>query len=92
MERLVVTSSCEVLTPEHLPKFFLSTGYGTGRSLDQAVSVNKIIPLKDAVENVEKQLIEKTFTLVNSCSKAAGILKVDPSTISRKALKYGINH
>jgi PAS domain S-box-containing protein len=92
MERLVVTSSCEILTPEHLPKYFLSTGYGAGRSLDQAVSVNKIIPLKDAVENVEKQLIEKTFTLVNSCSKAAGILKVDPSTISRKALKYGTNH
>ena len=91
MERLVVTSSCEILTPEHLPSFLVYWIWA-GRSLDQAVSVNKIIPLKDAVENVEKQLIEKTFTLVNSCSKAAGILKVDPSTISRKALKYGINH
>ena len=92
VERLVVTSSCEILTPQHLPKYFLSTGYGSGRSAEQPVSVNKIIPLKDAVENVERQLIEKTFNLVNSCGKAASILQVDASTISRKASKYGIKH
>ncbi|KUG03981.1 sigma-l-dependent transcriptional regulator [hydrocarbon metagenome] len=90
IERLVVTSSCEVLTPQHLPDFFVSAG--GGRSADQAVSVNKIIPLKDAVENVEKQLLEKTFAIANSCGKAASILEVDASTISRKASKYGIKH
>ncbi len=92
MERLVVTSSCEVLTPQHLPEFFLKVGYGGGRGLDQAVSVNKIIPLRDAVEYVEKQLLEKTFAIANSCGKAASILEVDASTISRKASKYGIKH
>ncbi len=92
MERLVVTSSCEILTPQHLPEFIISSGYGAGRSTDQAVSVNKIIPLKDAVENVEKQLLEKTFAIANSCGKAANILEVDASTISRKASKYGIKH
>jgi PAS domain S-box-containing protein len=92
MERLVVTSSCEVLTSQHLPECFLSAGYGNGRSPDSSVSVNRIIPLKDAVENVEKQLLEKTFAIANSCGKAAAILEVDASTISRKASKYGIKH
>ncbi len=92
MERLVVTSSCEILTPQHLPDFFVTAGYGGGRGADQAVSVNKIIPLKDAVENVERQLLQKTFAIANSCGKAASILEVDASTISRKASKYGIKH
>lgn len=92
MERLVVTSSCETLTLQHLPELFVSNGYGGGRVIDQAVSVNKIIPLKDAVETVEKQLLQKTFAIANSCGKAASILEVDASTISRKASKYGIKH
>jgi transcriptional regulator with GAF, ATPase, and Fis domain len=56
------------------------------------VSVNSIIPLKMAVESLERQLLEKTFAVTNSCYKAAQLLEVDASTISRKANRYSIKY
>lgn len=90
IERLVVTSSAEKINLHHLPSYILNGEEGLGTNGDRPVSVNRIIPLKSAVENVEKILLEKTFAIAGSCYKAAEILEVDASTISRKARKYQI--
>lgn len=89
VERLVVTSTCENIGVQYLPAYF----YDMGQMLpegDQDIVVKRIVPLKRAVETLERSLLEKTFSLAGSCVKAAEILGVDPSTISRKAAKYGI--
>jgi PAS domain S-box-containing protein len=46
--------------------------------------------LKEAVESIERRLIEKAISLHGSTRKAAVALKVDQSTIVKKAKKLGI--
>jgi PAS domain S-box-containing protein len=92
IERLVVTSSTEVIDIQNLPSYFLQTSSGEPRNGHQPVNVNSIIPLKQAVESLERQLLEKTFAVTNSCYKAARLLEVDASTISRKASRYNISY
>jgi len=90
IERLIVTTSAENIKLPHLPEYIFSLAPNGDELNDQAVSVNRIIPLKLAVESVEKLLLQKTFSIANSCFKAAELLEVDASTISRKARKYDI--
>lgn len=47
--------------------------------------------LKDIVNNIEKKTIEKALALYGSTRKVAKILKVDQSTIVKKAKKLGIH-
>ena len=47
--------------------------------------------LKEIVSNIEKKTIEKALALCGSTRKAAKVLKVDQSTIVKKAKKLGIN-
>ena len=46
--------------------------------------------LKEIVENIERQTIEKALSLGGSTRKAAKILKIDQSTVVKKAKKLGI--
>jgi PAS domain S-box-containing protein len=46
--------------------------------------------LHEAVAQYEKQMIEQALKECGGVRRAAAYLKVDPSTISRKARKYGI--
>ncbi|MGE5389642.1 MAG: sigma 54-interacting transcriptional regulator [Deltaproteobacteria bacterium] len=92
IERLVVTTSAEVIDVAQLPTFFIKENTHLLGDYGQPITVNAIVPLKTAVESVEKQLLEKTFSITNSCYKAAQILEVDASTISRKANKYQVKY
>lgn len=89
VERLVVTTGPDLISLKNLPPSFL---LNNNKCLDQeqAIVLNHIMPMKMAIETIEQLLLEKTFTMVNSCHKAAEILEVNPSTISRKARKYGV--
>lgn len=89
VERLVVTSTCENIGVQYLPAYFYEMGEQFSDT-DQAIVVKHLVPLKRAVETVERRILEKAFSLAGSCVKAAEMLEVDPSTISRKANKYGI--
>ncbi|CFW97189.1 PAS fold [Syntrophomonas zehnderi OL-4] len=89
VERLVVTTGPDLIRLKNLPTSIMLEQHDKINH-EQPIIVNQIIPLKAAVETVEKLLLERTFTLVNSCHKAAEILEVNPSTISRKAHKYGM--
>lgn len=92
IERLVVTSSTEEIDIQHLPAYFMQSDNGKTGNNHQPISVNSIIPLKKAVESLERQLLEKTFSITSSCYKAARLLEVDASTVSRKATRYNIKY
>lgn len=89
IERLVVTSSTNKIGLSHLPSYLFNSDESLNAD-DRPVTVNRIVPLKNAVEYVEKVMLEKTFLITDSYYKAAQILEVDASTISRKARKYQV--
>ncbi len=80
IERLVVTSRSPVISPADLPEHLqVKSAGGTSR-----VSVSGIMPLKEAVLEVEKQLLDKALQEYGSTYKVAAILEVNQSTIVRK--------
>jgi len=86
MERLVVSALNDTidLQDETLASYFSS------ETNTQPVAVYDIISLKEAREKVEKDLIQKSLSLYGSARRAAKILGVDHSTLTRKAWKYGL--
>ncbi|MDR3592593.1 MAG: sigma 54-interacting transcriptional regulator [Negativicutes bacterium] len=52
--------------------------------------LNQELGLKEIVENIEKKTIEKVLALCGSTRKAAKILRIDQSTVVKKAKKLGI--
>ncbi len=87
MERLVVTIPGNILSrndlPLHLKKHTLEK--------HPKITVAGILPLREAVETVEKQILEQAFQRYKATREVAQHLEVDPSTILRKAAKYGLN-
>lgn len=80
LEQFVVTWPNTVVSKEQLINYL-----GDKRQeLQKAVVVNKIIPLKQAVLEVEKELIQLLSTQHISYRKMAKILEVNASTIIRK--------
>jgi len=54
------------------------------------LAVNDELSLKESLEILEKQIIEKALKKYGTTYKAAESLKVSQSTIVRKAKEYGI--
>lgn len=83
VENLLITSAGDVILRGDLPdKFFAAGASGRG------VQLHEILPLKDAVEQVEKDLIERALSKYGSTRKAASVLGVNASTIVRKMQTY----
>ncbi len=87
IERLVVVSLDEIPTIDDLPSY-LGEALQDNKS---KISVSGIIPLRDAVESVEKQILQKAYAQYRTTRQIAKELKVDAATIVRKAAKYGIS-
>lgn len=87
IERLVVTIPGNIISREDLPLHLQNN------TLEKhpRVSVAGIMPLREAVEVVEKQILEHAYARYNATREVARQLGVDPSTILRKAAKYGIS-
>jgi len=86
LERLLVMSDEEVI-PAAQVQNELTKNRAKYKS---PVSVNELIPLKDAKEILEKQLISMAFECCPSARKVAEVLGIDHSNIIRKTAKYGI--
>jgi len=86
IERLVVISPGDIIRREDLPAHLIDT-VGVNSSY---ILVSGILPLKEAVESVEKQLLEKVYNKSLTTRQMAKELEVDASTIVRKAAKYNI--
>jgi PAS domain S-box-containing protein len=86
IERLVVVSLHDIPTLDDLPSYLIEALQDN----KPKISVSGIIPLRDAVESVEKQILQKAYSQNQTTRQIAKQLKVDAATIVRKAAKYGI--
>lgn len=87
IERMVVITIKDIISIEDLPAHLCDN-----TDVDSPyIMVSGIIPLRDAVESVEKQLLEKVYAKCRTTRQMAKELKVDASTVVRKAAKYKIS-
>ncbi|WP_366922283.1 sigma 54-interacting transcriptional regulator [Metallumcola ferriviriculae] len=80
IERLVVTSRFQTITVEELPEHLQVKG----RNGSPGLNLSGIMPLKDAMLELEKQLLSQALKEYGSTYKAAQALGVNQSTIVRK--------
>ena len=86
---MVIVSPNEYLQTEDLPWNTKVKGNAVLRSI-QSLSDNENISLNEAVETLEKNMIEEALRTCGSTRKVAEKLKVNQSTIVRKMQKYDI--
>lgn len=84
MERLVVTVEGEEIAVEDLPQYVKERDV----TCDFKVIVEGVIPLREAVEEVEKQLIRHARKEYETTYEIAEALGVNQSTVVRKLRKY----
>lgn len=85
VERLVVTVDDSEILPLHLPDYILHAN-----SSFEKVLVVDLCSIKNATEEVERQLIGKALAKFGNTYLMAEALEVDQSTIVRKMQRYGI--
>ena len=85
MERLYVTATNTEIGEQDILSLL---GDNQKKNHDPAIIVNQIMPLKEAVEIVEREMIHKASQSEKSFRAVARLLEVDPSTIIRKVRKF----
>ncbi|MGI6434743.1 MAG: sigma 54-interacting transcriptional regulator [Syntrophomonadaceae bacterium] len=90
IERLIVVTPGDVIDWHDLPVHISNDPLESIYESPSQISVSGIIPLKDAVESVERQILQQAYAKYRTTRQMARELKVDASTIVRKAAKYGI--
>ena len=88
IESLVVLSREPIITLDQLPRE-LCDGLET-RYKQKRPSNWEQTGLRQAVADMERDLIQEAVRRTASLSEAAAYLKIDPSTLSKKRKKYGI--
>jgi PAS domain S-box-containing protein len=83
IERLIVTTDGAWIDPEELPEHII-----TSLTDQKSIQVNKIMPLNDAINLLEKELLEMTQKKYGSTTKMAEVLGVNQSTVSRKLQRH----
>ncbi|GAB7386453.1 hypothetical protein BSNK01_02880 [Bacillaceae bacterium] len=83
VERLIVITDQDMIESHHLPEGMRNAPHSWS-----GVRVAEIMPLKEAVESVEKQLLTLAKEKYGTTTKMAEALGVDQSTISRKLAKF----
>jgi transcriptional regulator with PAS, ATPase and Fis domain len=84
IERLVVTTSHNIIDTEDLPQFLIQNG----SDLNSKIRIDEIMKLNEAQEIVEKLLIEKAYKKYRNTYEMAEVLGVNQSTVVRKIHKY----
>ncbi len=82
VEMIFVTCPEKVIESKHLPVYLFQNN--SIKDCSKAVTVNRLVSLKEALDELEKQLISKAMTDLGSTYKAAEALAVNQSTIWRK--------
>ena len=86
IERIFVISTKENITVKDL-EYIFNEEEQLNVVQQKPIVVNRIMPLKEAVEELERELIAQVGKTENSYRKIARILEVNPSTIARKVKK-----
>lgn len=90
IERLVVTVDDEDILPIHLPDHIHQGNSAYENGGKEKIFVLDVCPLKEATEELERQLLNKALTKFRNTYQMASALKVNQSTIVRKLHRYGI--
>ncbi|MFC4769470.1 sigma 54-interacting transcriptional regulator [Effusibacillus consociatus] len=85
IERLVVLTDQKLIEVHHLPEAIMN-----GQSGSTAVSITNIMPLQDAIDLLERQLLAMAKERYGTTTKIAEALGVNQSTVSRKISKFGL--
>jgi PAS domain S-box-containing protein len=86
IERLIVISDDRVITAENLPEILLSKGTPT-----QKVICTGLMPLKQAKNEVEAQLVKRAYEKYKSTYKAGKALEIDQSTVVKLLKKHKLS-
>ncbi|NSW92959.1 MAG: sigma 54-interacting transcriptional regulator, partial [Firmicutes bacterium] len=81
IERLVVTADNEVIDYDDLPGFL-------SKNRKEEMVETKLRPLKEAMEQTEKQLIVAAYNYLKNTYKIAEVLGISQPTVVRKLKKY----
>ncbi|WP_248476838.1 sigma 54-interacting transcriptional regulator [Tepidibacter aestuarii] len=87
IERLIVTTSNEVIGLEDLPN--LITNY-TSKN-ENIISIGNLSPFKDTMDSYERNLLLNVMEKSKNTKEMSDILKLDRSTIRRKLKKHDIS-
>ena len=88
VEQMVVLSKEDMIDIDFVRSILYENNEANDGSA--AVSVKRIMPIKNAVAETEKQLLEMVKQVETSSYKAAKLLGVDQTTVLRKLKKYNI--
>lgn len=88
VERLLVTKEGNEISVSHLPEYIFE---GKSR-FPNRIYVLDVCPLKEAMEEVEKQLVSMAYTRLQNTYKVAEALDINQSTVVRKIQKYHLLH
>lgn len=83
MERLVVLTEGPIISLNNLPDFLGGKQAGSGK-----VVVHDLCTMRQAVEEVEKQLLLKAYEKYRNTYRMAEMLEINQSTVVRKLNKY----
>ncbi|NMA13840.1 MAG: sigma 54-interacting transcriptional regulator, partial [Clostridia bacterium] len=81
IERIVVVSTKNKITIEDLPYFY-------SLYVDKPVVVNKVIPLNQAINDLEQQMVSLAYKKCKNSYKLGKILGISQSSAHRKIKKY----
>lgn len=83
IERLVVTTQHDVIGIDHLSSW---------SELSELLpdSNMELLPLNTVLENTERSLLQKAYSICGSTYEVARVLGISQPTVVRKAAKYGI--
>lgn len=82
LERIFITSTELTIDYKDIAKYVNVMDENSQRAL--FIQINEIIPLRDAVTEMEREIINKAVEQSNSYRQAASLLDVNVSTVSRK--------
>ncbi|MBP1153345.1 MULTISPECIES: sigma 54-interacting transcriptional regulator [unclassified Paenibacillus] len=82
-ERLFVTTEDDWIHEEHLPDHV-----NMSAKEQKSIQIHKLMPLKEAVELLEKEMLQLAQKRYHSTTKMAEVLGVNQSTISRKLSRW----
>lgn len=83
IERIVVTSKDAQISYKDIPMYIIQHS----KVSEGQIIINDIIPLKEAMVEVEKQIINRAYKAYGNTYKMAEVLGVNQSTIVRKLKK-----
>ena len=89
IEHLVVSSDRDIITATDI-RYRLEKS-GAEHEQKQPISVNAILPLREAKSYVEKEMILLALRNSNSVRRASSLLGIDHSNLLRKINDYNIN-